>query len=345
VSRSTTLIVLLLLLPFSAWWLAQTQDVGHAGVASPEGWSQVLRRDQGLGVVAGQVLVDEGVPVQDVELLLEVRLDGYATAVLGQLPLTLDGQGRFVSPFLPPGSATVVVRVSGEELARLTDVRIPSEGRADDPRLAGLDLRGTLTLFEFTVIDVNGDPLPQALVGWRPSSPEGDPAPYARAMVALDGHAEVLSASPYLDLLVVADGARTQEFLGVAYSSDLHLREGWRVRLALPEDVRPAEDGVDLMALLVRVTADPRVDPAASLLLDATGEVPKVAFEDGEAEVLLPAQGAWEVEWVALRETQTGLARLDLGRERPVFEVRSGSWREPVRPIFPVAAYRAALVE
>ena len=345
VSRSTTILVLLLLLPFSVWWLAHSQGVVHAGAEAPEGWSGVLRHDQGTGIVAGRVLVDEGVPVEDVELLLQAQLDGHGQAVLGQLPLTVGPDGRFESPYLPPGTATVVARVGGEELVRLEDVRIPAQGYADDPRLAELDLRGALSLFEFTVYDVNGDPVPQALVGWRPSSPEGEPAPYARAAVALEGRAEVLCAGSYLDVLVVAHGARTQEFLGVAFGRELHLREGWRVRLALPEDVRPAEDGVDLVARLVRAAPDPRVDPAATLLLDATGEVPEVTFEGGEAEVWLPAQGAWEVEWIALRDTRVGLSRLDLGRERPVFEVRPGSWREAVRPTFPVAAYRAALGE
>lgn len=343
-SRSTTLLVLLLLLPLSAWWLASSRVDLHAGGAgSLGGWSEILREDQGLGVLAGRLLVDEGVAVQEVELLLEVRLEGQDAPVLGHLPLGVDAQGYFESPLLPRGRARLIARVGGQEVVRIDDVRIPAQGPSRDPRLAELDLRGAVSRFEFTVLDMNGDPVPQALLGWRPSSPEGDPAPYARAVVALEGRAEVLSASPYLDLLVVADGARTQEFLGVAFGSDLDLREGWRVRLALPEGVLPAEDGVDLAARLVRVEPDPRVDPAAQLLLEATGELGEVHFEGGQAEVLLPALGAWEVEWVALRDTGTGLSRLDLGPERPVFEVRPGSWRELVRPIFPAAAYRAAL--
>ena len=75
------------------------------------------------------------------------------------------------------------------------------------------------------------------------------------------------------------------------------------------------------------------------LLAKATGFRGEVNFHGGTADVRLPSLGRWELEWVVLRENEVGVRRLDLGRVPQIFEVRSGSWRELIRPSFPTAAY------
>lgn len=99
VSRATSIIVLLLLAPFTLWWLGQARTTVSAGEGSTH-WSALLQGEQQAGIVSGRVLVDEGVPAQHVEVILTARLEGDADPILGHLPLPVGEQGHFESPFL-----------------------------------------------------------------------------------------------------------------------------------------------------------------------------------------------------------------------------------------------------
>ena len=337
-SRVTSIIVLLLLIPFSSWWLGQSFSVVQAG-EGPARWGALLEGERQNGIIAGRVLADDLLSFEDLEVVLSATLEGDEEPVLGHLPLTVKSDGDFRSPFLPSCTAQLEFRVSGETLLRVADVVVPKSGASEDPRLALVDLRGLVQPFELEVFGADGEHLSYGVIGWRPSMPEPGPAKYRRSVLVRDGRAVILTASSYVDLLVAAEDVRTEEFLGVAYGRELHLREGWRARLALPEGMNAEEDGVTVTARLMCLEPEPRLDPGLELLAEATGFRGEVTFLGGTADVRLPSLGRWELEWVVLRENETGVRRLDIGRAPQIFEVRSGSWRELIRPSFPTAAY------
>ena len=165
-----------------------------------------------------------------------------------------------------------------------------------------------------------------------------------RVAAGLDGRATVVSPYAWIDVLVAGPGLRAHEVHGLSLGRELHLREGWLVRLALPEGVDPAADGVRLLAHLERVDDDRRLHPSEERLRRAMGRVRDVTFTGSEAEVRLPELGTWELTWEALVRSDVGLRQLSLGRERPLIEVSGGSFREAIRPRFPLEAYRAGLV-
>ncbi len=342
-NRLSQLAVLLVFLALLILRWVGRESVVYAGGPEVAVWRVLEELDQGQGMVGGRVLLDPGVPAGTLDLSLSTRIEGSSRPLLDSLPLRIEADGRFQSPFLPAGSATLRIRLAGELLASVEGVRVPREGAADDPRLEAIDLRGAIRAFDFDLFDAQGEPLPRAVVGWRPSRPEGDPRPYERSVPAPGGHALILAAADYIDLLVAAPGARTEEFLGVAYDREIHLREGWRLRLALPEGISPEEDGVEIEARLTLPQGDPRIAGAAERLVEAVSRVPDLVFEGGEAEVYLPELGTWQLEWVALRESSAGLHRLDLGAGNCSVEVDAGSWSRVVRPSFPISAYRAAV--
>jgi len=220
---------------------------------------------------------------------------------------------------------------------------VPDTGFCDDPRLASIDLRGLVHMFEFEILDFEGELAHPVAVGWRVSTPEDEAGSYLRWVAGEDGRVSFASPSDLVDLLVLARGARIEELFGVGYGRSVDLHEGWPVRIAAPEGLDLEADGVQLSARLHRTALDPRIASARSLggrFFRATTETP-LRGDVLEFSVLRP--GAWEVEWLAYREVDDGIDRLNLGAERIPIEVDLGDLGRVHHSTFPIEAYRAAL--
>ena len=60
-SRVTLILVLLLLVPFSLWWVGQSKGDVHAAEASTR-WGALLEGERQAGLVEGQLIMDAFVP-------------------------------------------------------------------------------------------------------------------------------------------------------------------------------------------------------------------------------------------------------------------------------------------
>lgn len=340
-SRPTLLFVLLALALTGVWWLGSEAGPVRAAEA-PGGWRTVQPSDEA-GDLVGRLLLDEGVPARELSVRIEARLANEVRPTLRHLPLDVAEDGRFWSPPLPPCRADLVVRLGDEELLRLEGIDVPPRGSSEDPRLDGIDLRGLVNVFELELFDAGGEPVSRGLVGWRSADPARGRTPYADSEPVRDGRAVIHTSHPWIDVVVVAPGVPRHELHGLSMGRELHLPTAWPLRLELPPGVRPEEDGVRVTALLTRPEPEIRAAPRAEILAEALRDGPEARFEDGVAEVRLPAPGAWELEWVVLREVDYGLDRLELGGEPVRLEIEPGSRGDPVRPSFPLESYRAEL--
>jgi hypothetical protein len=134
------------------------------------------------GELRGTLLVDEGVPLDDVtiEPSREFIVDGaWFHDPIENVELAVDGRFRVARLRGARGSVTIALgrrsygRPTYETLATIDDVVVKSGAICDDARIRTIDLRGKLRLLEFTVRDGDGAPISQANVKITPES--GDP--------------------------------------------------------------------------------------------------------------------------------------------------------------------------
>lgn len=286
----------------------------------------------------GRVRLADGVDPRTLVIKLEV-VDGFSTM---SLAFPLNSRGGFSVMDLPPGNVRVTFATGQGEDVVHTIENVPMETAGIITRL-DVDLRGGLHLFTFELLGPFGEPATDVMLFWRRAREEGEPDVYTSWVRGPSPHA-ITSTSEWIDVAVLASGARVLEVPAVSFSRLLQLREGYPVRIALPEDVCPADDGVSLALRLIALESDPRFDRATRRgrsLLEETGEY---VFEGDEVECIVPALGAYEVRWRGYRKvSRDGIQILHLEDRPGRVEVSPGSHATLFRPYFPLELYRAKL--
>jgi len=308
------------------------QSVTKSGRSGPEASPEAGR------VLQGQVRLDDGVDPRTLLMKLEV-VDGSSTM---SLVFPLGTRGDFSVMDLPPGNVRVTFVTGQSEDAVHTIESVPMEPSGIVTRLE-VDLREGLHLFTFEVLGPFGEPATDVMLFWRRAREEGEPDIYTNWVRGPSPHA-ITSTSEWIDVAVLASGARVLEVPALSFSRPLQLREGYPVRIALPEEVHPADDGVSVALRLAALEFDPRFERATRRgrgLLEETGEY---VIEGSEVECIVPALGVYEVRWRAYREvSRDGIQILHLEERPGRVEVSPGSHATLFRPYFPLELYRSKL--
>lgn len=323
----------LLALVFRVSPVTQHQSGGQSGGAVPTAPSPEAGR-----ILHGQVRLADGVDPRTLVMKLEV-VDGFSTM---SLAFPVNSRGGFSVMDLPPGNVRVTFVTGQGEDAVHTIESVPMEPPGVVTRLE-VDLREGLHLFTFEVLGPFGEPATDVMLFWRRAREEGEPDVYTSWVRGPSPHA-IVSASEWIDVAVLASGARVLEIPALSFSRPLQLREGYPVRIALPEEVRPADDGVIVALRLAALEFDPRFERATKRgrsLLEETGEY---VLEGTEVECIVPALGVYEVRWRAYREvSKDGIQILHMENRPGRVEVSPGSHATLFRPYFPLELYRAKL--
>lgn len=195
-----------------------------------------LARERG---VRGVVLHDASLAPQDllVVLMEAARPTEWKSATL---EATDDAtRGLFGFRDVPDGTYVVRVQIRREPaLVEVEGVAVAS-GLADDPRLAEIDVRGLVHVFEFEVFDELGAPFERANLAFRPS--DGS-ATWKSAQVER-GRARVVATRPELDVVIEQFDYRPLFESHVRGPRRFFMQRGIRVEVEvagepLPEGVR-----------------------------------------------------------------------------------------------------------
>lgn len=224
------------------------------------------------GGIEGRVLFDPEVPPRRLSAELH-RADATIRSV------RVGSDGEFSFPALDPGhySVQLVLDPRGEIVASADGFFISAKRAYAGPNRCTLDVRGRLRHLEFTVLDPDGNPVPEFEARWAPIDDSDQRRHIDRGV---DGRLRILTAADAVKLRVRAAGHGT--YVGDRLTSD-H-------RLTLPGSVGVSLQLVDpacLPAYPYRLVA--RLYPSMAALdsrptdLELSGEDPASAriFETG----------------------------------------------------------------
>jgi hypothetical protein len=318
--------------------MVSTRSVGDSGGGRQKVVPRTETFPEAGHSLSGQVRFDEGVDPRKVEVRVEV-VDGSSTITLA---FPLNARGDFFVADLPAGEVSVdfTMGQGQESLHFIANVPLESDGLATHLKV---DLRGALHVFTFEIFGPFGEPARDAMLFWRKTREGGEQALYAHWVRGPSPHT-ITATSEWIDLAVVASGARVLEVPAVSFSRSLQLREGYPVRIALPDGVRPDEDGVSLALRLFALQPDPRFARATRRGRSILEETAEHLFEGDELECIVPALGVYEVRWRAYREvSRDGIQILHLEDRPGQIEVSSTSHANLFRPYFPLELYKEKL--
>jgi hypothetical protein len=205
----------------------------------------VLTREAAL---AGRVLCDPGIEVQQIELL--VATSGVDPADSGSSDDVIHpgDDGSFEFGGLPAGTATIRATLPGveEPLATIEGVRTIAGQTARDARMDPLDLRGLLHAIDLEVVAEDGA---EIIDGWACAL---SPVPDARisAQLIVDGRVHLVIRGESANVEIGGEECMLAHLEAVRGSQRVVLRRAVPVRLVLDPDVELPR-GVTLSVSLV----------------------------------------------------------------------------------------------
>lgn len=177
------------------------------------------------GVIVGGLLLGEEISRRDVHI----------TAVVPETAETVKARagrsGLFRLRGVPPGGCRVEV-AAAEEKRIFENVIVRAGETTRDPRLARIDLRGSLHRFVLEVVDSEGE----AVSGFNAyyCVPGGTPS-RERLVYGRDGRAEILTTHEVLDVTIVARGYRRRCLERVQGDERIVLEAGIPIRLVVSD--------------------------------------------------------------------------------------------------------------
>jgi hypothetical protein len=211
----------------------------HAVSASAPGWAESPRvafappasglelRLRSGGAIAGALLCGEAVAPGSVRLVLAGFDDGEARTWTASASM----DGAFAFHDLPVGlyELSAVSQSDRTTLATVAGIAVAGGAETRDPRLAPWDLRGRFTRIALDVRDAAGARVDDLRAWWRRTGGED-------AWTEIDVEAsrvELITATPPLDVLLIAPGTDPLELQAVAASRDVVLKAGAPLELVL----------------------------------------------------------------------------------------------------------------
>jgi uncharacterized protein (DUF1684 family) len=183
------------------------------------------------GVVAGSLRLDPGMEPDD--FFVRIGQQEARASPSG-------GSARFELLAVPAGVADLVVLHQGplgsHALATLSDVIVPSAWRADDTRLASIDVRGRLRATALRISDLDGRPIDRGTIGFDEAAHRAAEEP--SCSVGFErGECRLVTPDWPPPLTVRAPGFRTREFDVRATTETIELAPAlpFRVQFAMSQ--------------------------------------------------------------------------------------------------------------
>jgi len=203
------------------------------------------------GRIRGSVLVDEGTPLELLEIRTRWAGPGGAPAgfPLWGVRTSLTDEGEFLTAPVPPGPYDVVIQArSGGDLFSAEAVAVSAGAPTEDPRLQEIDLRGSLHHFEVRLSSSDDSPTFDGyIVVTDPEAPEGEE--HWHNVNGLT--TAVLTTLRPVNLRIAIAGYRGVELHGVEGDQEVRLEKSLAVRLLLKGDTPLPEPPLYLKAVLV----------------------------------------------------------------------------------------------
>jgi hypothetical protein len=170
-----------------------------------------------------RLLVDEGIPVQKLQLHLSiVKSDGTETWQGGQ-PTSA---GTISWNQLPAGRGTFTISAEqGEILTSIEGIDLTAGQLVEDPRCREIDLRGQLSSFRLEFLDSQGARVPRVTL----TSPGANGVSWQ----AYYGTLDVITRKAPLDLITTVPGFRSQVLTGISESQSTTLVRGPKLMLSV----------------------------------------------------------------------------------------------------------------
>jgi len=245
---------------------------------------------QATGGLAGRVLFDPGVPYPN-RIYISVHPDDDPENLHSPVGHSHEAQrprGAFELDGLLPGSYTVAV-TGDEVLAEVSGIPVVGGQISRDPRIQELDLRGRLHLFTFELVPPFSSFQYSCSLSYTPS---GASAPVQPAEWFLPNEEpKLVTLLEHIDATLRVEGCRVERFTDLAPHTEVHLRAGLCVRLALPRGVELPARPLRLGATLLGENGEPV--GASSQLFD----------EHGELRCFVPEPGRFKVGWLLERRS------------------------------------------
>lgn len=253
------------------------------------------------GGVAGALLVDEGIPREEIQVSL-VAEDAQdrpgGSWAWGGADVAADGAFHVDGKL--PGSYRLKVSLQDDVvLAEFSDVQVIGGETNRDPRLAAIDLRGKLFAFRLHLVLPEPDPDLSGNLTYRPAGGDGPPRwHWFRGNPAL-----LLSRHPVIDATLTVQGYRAVELAGlVSGDREVELRPAILVHLELPAHVTLPASPYYLKAALAGEDGG-QIDWGAS------------AFDEARRSSCRTNAGRMKVEWLLERRSGGGASATTLDVE------------------------------
>ena len=245
---------------------------------------------RGTGGLAGRALLDPGVPLERI-----IRVSGSS----GGHSAKFRSDGSFDFHDLPAGKTTLSVVVDDEVLLEVPDLEVVPGEITRDPRIQEIDLRGRLRVFRIRLVTPTPNDHPRWSLSWSASGVNDEERSKMMRSYGESGVVLVTTLAR-VDATLRVEGYRPEHLVDLAPETEVHLRTGYAVRLALPAGARLPEPPLFLGIALGGAEPDQQGD---------------VGYFDerGEALVHVSEAGRASVRWILDRRARNSFSqeRLD----------------------------------
>ena len=246
----------------------------------------------GTGSLAGQLLLNPGVPMK---LGIRLRENGTQAFASG-IETKSEQDGRFECQRVPAGTYTFSVVIDGDVLSEVQRVVVLPDKVTRDPRIQSIDLRGRLHVFRIELVPPSPGSETKSTVSYTEHGSAGPEHTLGQRRQG-DAVLDIVTLLARIDATVRVAGCRVERLFDLGPSTEVRLRAGYPVRLALPAGVSLPEPPLFLGVALSGV--------------DAGWSAWDAGFfdEHGETLVSVSEAGRAEIRWILERRHDGGSSR------------------------------------
>ncbi|NOT32183.1 MAG: hypothetical protein HOP15_17185, partial [Planctomycetes bacterium] len=193
---------------------------------------------RGTGGLAGRLLLDPGVPMK---LGIGLRENG-TQAFASQIKTKSEPDGHFECRHVPAGTYTLSVAIDGDVLCEVQSIVVVADEVTRDPRIQALDLRGRLHVFRLELVPPSPGTDMKSSVSYVEHGSAGRELTLGQQSTLAqqrqgDAVLDIVTPLARIDATVRVAGCRVERLSDLGPRTEVRLRAGYPVRLALPVGV------------------------------------------------------------------------------------------------------------